>query len=77
MAGDRDAIREEHTVKIFQSIPNSQLCIVPGATHFEYGEKPELFFQIVFDFFDKPFTKPSTVEMIMKQAEGMLKHKTK
>lgn len=72
MAGDRDAIREEHTVKIFQSIPNSQLCIVPGATHFVADEKPALFQMLANDFFDRPFAMPSTVKMMQQNAERMM-----
>jgi pimeloyl-ACP methyl ester carboxylesterase len=72
MAGDRDAIREEHTIKIYQSIPNAQLCIVQGATHFFSGEKPALFMLLVTDFFEKPFTMPSTVAIAQKMAEQMM-----
>ncbi len=60
MAGDRDVIRPEHTLKIFQSIPNSQLCILPGATHGGAWEKKDLFLLIMNDFFNKPFTMPDT-----------------
>lgn len=60
MAGDRDVIRIEHTVKMFQHVPNSQLCILPGATHGGALEKKDLFLQIMNDFFNKPFTMPDT-----------------
>lgn len=60
MAGDRDMIRPEHTLKIFQNIPNSQLFIVPGATHGACWEKPELFLQTLHNFFDNPFTMPNS-----------------
>lgn len=73
MAGDRDAIREEHTLKIYQSIPNSQLCIIPGATHFFANEKPWLFQYIANDFFDSPFSMPSTVEMMKQYASELIK----
>jgi pimeloyl-ACP methyl ester carboxylesterase len=33
IAADHDMMTIEHTVSLFQSIPNAQLCIVPGATH--------------------------------------------
>jgi pimeloyl-ACP methyl ester carboxylesterase len=72
MAGDRDAIREEHTVKIYQHIPNAQLCIVPGATHFFAGEKPQLFGMLVKDFFEKPFAMPSTVAIMKQVAQQMM-----
>jgi pimeloyl-ACP methyl ester carboxylesterase len=60
LAGDRDVIRPEHTLKIFQGIPNSQLCIIPGATHAAAWEKKELFMMIMDEFFNKPFIMPQT-----------------
>ncbi|HEV8081954.1 MAG TPA: alpha/beta hydrolase [Chitinophagaceae bacterium] len=60
MGGDRDVIRPEHLVKMFQNIPNSQLCILPGSTHGGAWEKKEMFLQILDDFFNKPFTMPTT-----------------
>ena len=33
MSGDRDAIRLEHSIKIFNNIPNSNFFVMPGATH--------------------------------------------
>ena len=33
LAGDHDLIRDEHTIAIYQQIPNSQLAILPNATH--------------------------------------------
>jgi pimeloyl-ACP methyl ester carboxylesterase len=75
MAGDRDAVREEHTIKIFQSIPNAQLSIIPGATHFIANEKPALFHLLFSDFFDNPFTMPSTVQIMQQYAERLIKQK--
>jgi pimeloyl-ACP methyl ester carboxylesterase len=60
MAGDHDAIRPEHTLKIFQSIPNSQLCILPGSTHTAAWEKVDTFLNFLYDFLDRPFTMPNT-----------------
>ncbi len=51
MGGDRDVIRPEHLVKMFQNIPNSQLCILPGATHGGAWEKKEQFLQIMNDIY--------------------------
>lgn len=67
MCGDRDAITLEHTVKIFQNIPNSNLFVMPGATHFGIHEKADLFYKVVDDFFEKPFKKTSTVELFKKR----------
>ena len=41
MAADRDVVPAEHTLEMFRSIRNSQLCIIPGATHFLLTEKPK------------------------------------
>ena len=60
MVGDRDGIRPEHTLKIFQNIPNSQLSIIPGATHNASKEKKEMVLEILNDFFLKPFSMPKT-----------------
>jgi len=63
MTGDRDAIKLEHSLKIFYNIENSNLFVMPGATHFGSVEKPELFNNILLDFLTKPFSKLSTFEM--------------
>jgi len=57
MTGDRDAIKLEHSIKIFNNISKSNLFVMPGATHFGAYEKPELFNFILLDFFNKPFSK--------------------
>jgi pimeloyl-ACP methyl ester carboxylesterase len=63
MSGDRDAIRLEHTIKIFDNIPNSNLFVMPGATHFGSYQKPDLFNMVLLDFLTKPFSKLSSVEV--------------
>ncbi|PBI92307.1 3-oxoadipate enol-lactonase 2 [Flavobacterium sp. ACN2] len=63
MSGDRDAIRLEHSIEIFDNIPNSNFFVMPGATHFGAYEKPELFNLIVTSFFNDPFKKTSTVDI--------------
>jgi len=65
MCGDRDMIRPEHILKMYQNIPNSQLCVLPGATHFGSWEKQELFLTIMNDFFNKPFTMPDSKDYFL------------
>ena len=60
MAGDRDVIKNEHTVEIFENIPNAHLCIMPGETHFTPKENPGLFNRIADEFLSKPFTRPDS-----------------
>ena len=50
LVGDRDWVATEHTVQMYESIPNAQLCIVPGATHGAPFEKAALVNRIVLDF---------------------------
>ncbi|MES1226672.1 MAG: alpha/beta hydrolase, partial [Bacteroidota bacterium] len=66
MAGDRDVIRNEHTLEIFNNIPRALLCILPGSTHFVFSDRKKWFTEILYDFFDNPQQRESTVEMMMK-----------
>jgi pimeloyl-ACP methyl ester carboxylesterase len=50
LVGDRDWVATEHSVRMYESIPRSQLCIVPGATHGAPFEKAALVNQIVLEF---------------------------
>ena len=60
VAGDKDIIREEHSVEIYQHIRKAQLCILPGETHFTPSTNPKLFNQIANDFIAKPFKRPDS-----------------
>ncbi len=50
LAGDDDMVSIEHSAALFRSIPNSELAVVPGASHAVVIEKPELVNRIVLDF---------------------------
>lgn len=56
LTGDHDLIYDEHTLKLFQSLPHAQLCIVPGATHFVPMEKPALVNAHIVEFLQTPFS---------------------
>jgi pimeloyl-ACP methyl ester carboxylesterase len=58
MAGDKDMVREEHTIQIYQNIEKAHLCIFPGATHFIPVDDPETFNETIHRFFSKEFTRP-------------------
>lgn len=60
MAGDKDIIRTEHTVQIFNGIPNAQLAIFPGATHFMPAQNPKLLNTTVLEFFQRPYKRPDS-----------------
>lgn len=50
IAGDHDEIKSEHTLKIYESICNAQLAILPNSSHSTLIDKPKLFNEIVLDF---------------------------
>lgn len=60
MAGNKDVIREEHTLQIYQNLQKAWLCIFPGATHMIPETDPELFNHTVERFFSKPYHRPDT-----------------
>lgn len=66
MSGDRDAIRNKHTLEIFEHIPKALLCILPGTTHFVYLDRKQWFTEILYDFFDNPPALTTTAELMMK-----------
>lgn len=59
IAADHDVIHEEHSVALFQSIPQASLFIVPGATHLAPMEKPDLLDGVILDFLASPYEAPN------------------
>jgi pimeloyl-ACP methyl ester carboxylesterase len=53
MAGDRDVIKPEHTLKIYQSLSSATLCIFPDSYHNVCQQHPEIFNETVLRFFKK------------------------
>ena len=72
LAGDRDAVRLSHTVRIFESIPKANLSIWPASTHFIGEEQPKLLTQTLLDFFKKPFRMPATTDWAKQVATQIL-----
>ena len=71
LAGDHNAIRDEHTLEIYHHIPNSQLCIFPNATHMVPYDDPGLFNATVERFFRAPFAKKDRVKDLFKSLQAM------
>lgn len=55
MIGDRDIIRNEHAIEIFNNIPKSQLCIMPGTNHGAPRNNTAVFNKIATNFLQKTF----------------------
>lgn len=71
LAGDRDIINDEHTLAIYQHIPNGQLAIFPNATHMVPFDDPALFNATVERFLRTPFVKKDRINDTMKSLEKM------
>jgi pimeloyl-ACP methyl ester carboxylesterase len=55
LSTDRDVIKAEHTLFIYQNIPLSHLCIIPGENHFIPRKNPALFNSMVEKFLTEGF----------------------
>jgi pimeloyl-ACP methyl ester carboxylesterase len=53
MFSDDDLMTLAHAVEMYDNIPDAELAIVPGTSHFLPQEKPELVNQLVLDFLTK------------------------
>ena len=71
LAGDRDVIRDEHTLEIYRRIPNSQLAIFPNATHMVSFDDPALFNATVERFFRTLFVKKDRIKDLLKSIEKL------
>ena len=61
MSGDRDIILLSHVIEIFRAIPKSQLCVLPGSTHFALRQNAAVFNETIQRFFSKPFEMPKSL----------------
>lgn len=55
MVGDNDIIKNEHAVEIFNHIPKSQLCIMPGRNHGAPRNDSKIFNEIANHFLGNTF----------------------
>jgi pimeloyl-ACP methyl ester carboxylesterase len=59
MAGDRDIIKNQHSVEIFENLSKGELCIMPATTHVAPRDKPKMFNEIVNGFLSEKFDRTS------------------
>ncbi len=55
MVGDRDIIKNEHAVEMFNNLSKRQLCIMPGINHGAPRNNPIIFNEIANRFLSEPF----------------------
>ena len=66
VTSDDDIIKPRHILQIYENIPNAQLFVMPGATHFMIRDEHELFNMMTNRFLSKPFTRPRSKEVLME-----------
>ncbi|MCL2612885.1 MAG: alpha/beta hydrolase, partial [Nocardioidaceae bacterium] len=54
LAGDDDMITLDHTLALYDALPESQLAIVPGSSHAVPLERPALVASLILDFLAGP-----------------------
>jgi pimeloyl-ACP methyl ester carboxylesterase len=69
VAGDDDLVSLEHTIELFRSIPNAELAIVPGTSHFPAMEKADVVNRLILDFIEND---PSPTMMPIRRAARSL-----
>ncbi|MEZ5937024.1 MAG: alpha/beta hydrolase [Hyphomonadaceae bacterium] len=61
ISGDQDLIRLEHTVEIYNHLPNANLAVVPNSTHALPFDDPVLFDAMVERFLNTPFRRKDRI----------------
>jgi pimeloyl-ACP methyl ester carboxylesterase len=58
IVGDRDIIKNEHALEIFDNLQKGQLCIIPGSNHGTPRNNSKIFNEIANRFLTKKFSYP-------------------
>ena len=69
MQGDDDQVAFEHTLDLYRSLPDAELAIVPGTSHGQLVEKPELCNAILLDFLcNEPVTTFAPIRRVGRES---------
>ena len=71
LSGDQDLIRLEHTVAIFNALPNAELAVFPNSTHAVPLDDPEAFNAMVERFLTTPCKKKDRVSEMVASLEKL------
>jgi pimeloyl-ACP methyl ester carboxylesterase len=72
LSGDHDMVRLQHTIAIYEGLPNGQLAILPNSTHAVPYDDPELFNTTVERFLTTPFRNKDPLLDTMSSLERLL-----
>jgi pimeloyl-ACP methyl ester carboxylesterase len=65
IVGDTDLVRTEHTVAMFEHLPNGALAVLPNSTHAVPYDDPAFFNATVERFLSTPFRKRDRIQDLM------------
>ena len=71
LSSDHDLIRLDHTVAIYEALPNAELAVCPNSTHFVPYDDPTTFNDVVEHFLTAPFKPKRRVADVMRSAERL------
>ena len=72
LSGDHDLIRLDHTIAIYEALPNAQLAVFPNSTHLLPFDDPQLFNTTVERFLAMPFKKKDRIPDTMASFERLV-----
>lgn len=72
LSGDHDLIRLDHTVAIYETLPNAQLAVFPNSTHLVPYDDPQLFNATVERFLSTPFKNRDRIPHTMTSLEKLM-----
>jgi pimeloyl-ACP methyl ester carboxylesterase len=69
LVGDDEPIEMGHTVSLYESLPDSQLAVVPGASHLLLLEKPPLCNELMLAFLAET-APPATIFPVRRATDS-------
>ena len=72
LSGDHDLVRLDHTIAIYEALPNAELAIFPGSTHMVPVDDPQMFNATVERFLSTSFKKRDRIPDTMTSYEKIL-----
>ena len=72
LSSDHDLIRLDHTVAIYEALPNAELAVFPNTTHFVPYDDPQTFNSTVERFLTTPFKNKNRIADVMVSYEKLV-----
>lgn len=72
LSGDHDLIRLQHTIALFEALPNAELAVFPNSTHMVPYDDPKMFNATVERFLQTPFRKKDRIADTMTSYQKIL-----